>query len=639
MQILEKGFWNSSPVKNYGSIFYLIPNGNTAMLKGPFIKEFGLKHFIVDGKVVHVPHDESLRSFFGYQPGELTASFNNYVCPYITFDQQLLATGDDSFLLRYTFNNKAREDKDVTLLFACMTDREVEAVDCSDSQVNFTFDLSKKKNVPGDGTVDFSSLREWFVEDEKMNLLVDFKRGKLETIKQYVSRSGQDSVVSQGVELTDEIFIPAGESVTFEIRLSFGKDSSCSYNVMKELWDEFSRKLPAPHFDNKEQKLAYYKSWYVLFFNEVKRKGVHWCLTGLGFPSMWVWDTSPFIADAYLNIDPVFVQNLVETQLQNLKETGMMPLHVLLSIKDKKENKEEITQIPLVANTAIKVYRQTQDKDFARLAYESLKKNYSWFETRRKPDKLVPLWGIDDKRAPYHYGPESGMDNCPVYKNGPAYSVGINSAKYSFERAMAEFASVLEMQAESQDWQDASRATQDFMLQNMWDENDTYYYALNYGLEKIRIKTSDVYPGLYVGVFPDDKVKLMSKVFEDEFLTDYGLTTVSMKEQCFDPSLYALGAVWPFMSYMIYSGLKRSGCNKLAEKVFQGTVRALSEFPGVFECYNPIEHTLGRLKDGPICIPHMSFCAGGVVSIFMMRDENLTLTGTKSKPDVCELYV
>ncbi|HBG28025.1 MAG: hypothetical protein A2Y10_17515 [Planctomycetes bacterium GWF2_41_51] len=621
MNILEKGYWNSSPVKNYGSIFYLNPKGNSTLFEGSFIKEFGLKHFIVDGKVVETPHDESLRAFFDHEPGHVHAVFENFICPFIKLEMDITATGKDCFLLKYTLHNRAFENKDVKIVLGLMANQQVEKIDITNCSAHFIFDLNHKKKKHGDGTIDFSSLRGWFIENEKLDLHLGFTDEKIEIVKEFISRGSETKVLAEGIEMKKELTVKAGQCEFFEMTLCFGEQVTQKQNCVMQIWKEFVKPIPHPKFNNAQEKLAYYKSWYILFFNEVKRNGYHWCLTGLGFPSMWVWDTSPFISDAYINLNPEFVQSLISVQLESLKETGMMPLHVIMGLKDKTERKDEITQIPLVAHTAWKVFEKTRDMSFAGKAYKSLQLNYNWFEIRRKPNNDIPLWGIDDKRAPYHYGPESGMDNCPIYKDGPVYSVAINSAKYSFEAALANFADSLELHDESRIWLKKSKTTLTFMLNNMWDNTDHYYYPLTYDMKKARIKTSDLYPGLYLGIFPVEKVWLIAEVFRREFLTEYGLTTVSMKDENFNPSLYALGSVWPFMNYMIYKGLIQAQCFDLAEQVFTGTIRMLNQFPGVFECYNPVERTLGRLKDGPLCIPHMSFCAAGVVSMCLLRDK------------------
>ena len=75
------------------------------------------------------------------------------------------------------------------------------------------------------------------------------------------------------------------------------------------------------------------------------------------------------------------------------------------------------------------------------------------------------------------------------------------------------------------------------------------------------------------GLFDAEHIRKIATVLEREFLTIYGMSTVSHREDCYNPEVYARGAVWPFMNYMVYKGLVQGGCNELAEKVMQGVVK------------------------------------------------------------------
>ena len=49
-------------------------------------------------------------------------------------------------------------------------------------------------------------------------------------------------------------------------------------------------------------------------------------------------------------------------------------------------------------------------------------------------------------------------------------------------------------------WQERQNATRAFMLEHMWDDAEGFCYPVRYGLERVNLKTSDIYPGMYVGV-------------------------------------------------------------------------------------------------------------------------------------------
>ncbi|AQQ71683.1 alpha-glucosidase [Limihaloglobus sulfuriphilus] len=616
----EKTYWNACPVKNYGSILYLLPKQNTGLLKGPFLDEIGLKHFEVDGKVVKTKDDATMYRQFDYSPGRMHTEFKNFICPFISFEEELTAAGGESYRLRYTLRNRAHEDKEVTLAFNFLSDRKLEKVEKDSRSTRLFYDLNKKDVKPGQGISDFSYLFEWYIENKDFQISIEYPQSETSLLSNKQILAEQEVVVSQGSRVLHKAMIKSGQTYVFDVKLNLSASlETYKPGYVGKEWSDFVEKLPVPEFKNEQEKFVYYKSWHVLFSNEVHRRGVDWVIAGLRFPSIWVWDTSPFVADAYMSFDPGLVQGMILDQLKSIKTSGMMPLHAILGYMQPEQQKDDITQIPLVAKAAWDVFKISKDLVFAKKCYESFSFNYQWFESSRKPNDNVPLWGIDDKRAPYFYGPESGMDDCPIYDNGPVYSVGINSAKFSFEGAMAAFASVLGQEDQAKDWQEKQKTTRKFMLENMWHEKDSFCYPLTYELKKVDIKTSDIYPALYVGVLDSDKIKKVARVLESEFLTRCGMTSVSMKEECFNPDVYARGSVWPFMNYMVHKGLTSAGCRELADKVLDAVIKTLVDFPGVFECFNPVEYKLGRVKDGPVCTAHMSFCAAGVICMLLER--------------------
>lgn len=618
----EKTYWNACPVKNYGSIIYLLPKGNTGLLQGPFISQIGLKHFEVDGKVVNTKDDATFYRHFDYSPGSLKTQFKNYICPFIKFDEQLTASGQDSYLLKYTFYNTAFEDKELDLVFDFFSDRKLENIEKGDTFTRLNYDLNKNTEKPGQGICDFSYLFEWYIEDKDFTVSIEYPESKTELFRDTQIIGDKETVISEGSEVIHKVKISAGEKYEFDIKIDFSSNNKkYEPGYVEKEWEKFVDKLPKPDFKNKDEEFVFYKCWHILFSNEVHRNGVDWCIAGLRFPSIWVWDTSPFIADAYMTFKPEMVQGMILDQLKSIKKTGMMPLHAILGYMDSEERADDITQIPLVAKAAWDVFNISKDKEFARKCYEGFNFNYQWFENRRKPNADVPLWGIDDKRAPYFYGPESGMDDSPIYDNGPVYSVGINSAKFAFERAMAGFAEVLDKKEQSLKWKERQEATRSYMLRNMWDESSGFCYPLTYELEKVDIKTSDIYPALYVGLLDGDKVREIEKVLREEFFTVCGLTSVSKKESCFNPEIYARGSVWPFMNYMAHKGLVRAGCIDFADAILVNIVETLNNFPGVFECFDPESYQLARVKDGPVCTAHMSFCAAGVICMLLESEK------------------
>jgi glycogen debranching enzyme len=70
-----------------------------------------------------------------------------------------------------------------------------------------------------------------------------------------------------------------------------------------------------------------------------------------------------------------------------------------------------------------------------------------------------------------------------------------------------------------------------------------------------------------------------------DVLTPFGLRTLSERHPCFDPFGYHRGAVWPFDSWLGWSGLRAAGHEEEAERVragVLGAVERLGRFPELY---------------------------------------------------------
>ncbi|MBL8028244.1 MAG: hypothetical protein JNL74_17605 [Fibrobacteres bacterium] len=421
-------------------------------------------------------------------------------------------------------------------------------------------------------------------------------------------------------EWLGDIVLPGKSETAIEIPVIYGS-KICkkpeAKNAMLPEWNQYAEQIPTVNFRNESERSAYYKAWSILYFNEVKRNNKQWVMTGTGFGSMWIWDTSPFIINAYLKIKADWAREMVKQQLLSIRSDGFMPLHALTAEYIDSEPPNSITQIPLVPDSVLTLFLQNNDKEFIEWTYPLLVKHYGWFERRRKPLEELPLWIVDDYRKPYFSGAESGMDNSPIYQGRPIYSVAQNAAKVSFEHAMHKLALTLSKPDDALIWLKRKEATVEAIESRMWSEKEGFYFPLTLELEQIGIKTSDVFPALFFDFCKPLRIKQVIQCLQDEFLTEYGLTTVSRNEKVYISGNYFQGAVWPCMNYLAYRGMKIHGFNDLAEKILQGTVKTTISFPSIYECYDAERKTTGYYN-GPV-LPFMSFCAASLINMFLER--------------------
>ncbi len=87
---------------------------------------------------------------------------------------------------------------------------------------------------------------------------------------------------------------------------------------------------------------------------------------------------------------------------------------------------------------------------------------------------------------------------------------------------------------------------------------------------------------LWAGAPVDGAAERLS---EPDVLTDFGLRTLSDRHPCFDPQSYHRGSVWPFDSWLGWSGLRAAGHLEAAERVRQGVLAGVERIGRYPELY------------------------------------------------------
>jgi len=87
---------------------------------------------------------------------------------------------------------------------------------------------------------------------------------------------------------------------------------------------------------------------------------------------------------------------------------------------------------------------------------------------------------------------------------------------------------------------------------------------------------------LWAGAAPDGAAE---RLVAPDVLTPWGLRTLSSEHPLFDPVAYHRGSVWPFDSWLGWSGLRAAGLHVDAERVRTGVLDALDRLGGAPELY------------------------------------------------------
>jgi glycogen debranching enzyme len=129
---------------------------------------------------------------------------------------------------------------------------------------------------------------------------------------------------------------------------------------------------------------------------------------------------------------------------------------------------------------------------------------------------------------------------------------------------------------------------QDFWL------DDLGFYALALQAEDRPAAVVSSNPGqaLWAGIVEPDKCeKTVKRLMAADMFNGWGIRTLSADNQCYNPTGYHVGTVWPHDNSMILAGFRRYNFDAQALQIFNGIVEAAMDFdhyrlPEVFAGFN-----------------------------------------------------
>jgi len=334
----------------------------------------------------------------------------------------------------------------------------------------------------------------------------------------------------------------------------------------------------------------YYYAWYVLragllsprFF--LTREAMAPSL--INYVGVWQWDAF-FHALAYRHIDQNLAEDQLRVMLDHQREDGMIPdaVHdegVVTSIAlPHSDQVAEVTKPPLIAWTALKLFKTSGHRDFLDEIYEPLRRWTDWWFEKNDDDHD----GIVQYNHPY----SSGLDDSPLWDEGvPVESPDLNTYLVMQLDAQAEIADILGKHADAiKDRERASDLIQR-MVAYFWDERAGAFWAKRNG-QPVRVLTPfNLYP-LLTGRLPramDDRL-IAHLLSPEEFWTRFPIPTVAKNDARYNPDQMWRGPTWVNINYLFIEGLTRCGYTDLARAVRERTMELLMTHDDIFEYYNP----------------------------------------------------
>jgi glycogen debranching enzyme len=164
-----------------------------------------------------------------------------------------------------------------------------------------------------------------------------------------------------------------------------------------------------------------------------------------------------------------------------------------------------------------------------------------------------------------------------------------------------------------------SRVLKKEFNRDFWMENENYF-ALALDAEKKQRKAITSNPGhlLFTGIIAKEKIKhLLSRLFQSDLWTPYGIRTHSSKEPDFDPYSCHMGSVWPHDNWVIYMGLRELGFNSYAERIKEALLRAFRELGKIPELYAVVDSKIVDLAgiEGVWANPIQAWSSAGLLEM------------------------
>src|SRR3990167_10337299 len=341
------------------------------------------------------------------------------------------------------------------------------------------------------------------------------------------------------------------------------------------------------------------------------------------YEQQWLWD-SCFHAIVQRWIDPEMAKRelltVVAHQVDNGTHTGMIP-HMNYWDNAGSElwgiaHRSIITQPPIIAYAAVRIYEVSPDKDFLFSLYEPLSNYHHWLRKTRDPD--------NDNLVSIIHPWESGWDasqrwdrilklNKPTddasklervklvlalktYDCDPnaleqqnyfsVEAIDFNNIRATDIESLAAIAKILGKDDDSMSWKSIAKKIQGAIHRKMVLEN---YYDLTSADEiPIRVNNAAKFISLFGGsISHREALELVKKLQSHVYWPHFGITTTPTSSDTFDPNRYWRGNVWPCVNWLIYKGLKRYHFDDVAKKLARNYIDLVLE-NGFWEYYNPL---------------------------------------------------
>lgn len=224
-------------------------------------------------------------------------------------------------------------------------------------------------------------------------------------------------------------------------------------------------------------------------------------------------------------------------------------------------------------------FRKTKDLKFLNFYWGNIIRAVHWLEEYGDRDKDFFLeYERKNPKGLFHQGWKDSFEN--HLKITPPVAI-VEAQGYHYA-ALSEVAHLAEVKKDAE-LARSLRKRADILKKEFnkrfWMPKEKYF-ALALDGEKQQRKAITSNPGLllFTGIVEEDKIEsVVSRLFQEDLWTPYGIRTHSILEPDFSPFSYHLGSVWPHDNWMIAEGLRKLGKKEEFGKIKEAILRVIKE--------------------------------------------------------------
>jgi len=288
---------------------------------------------------------------------------------------------------------------------------------------------------------------------------------------------------------------------------------------------------------------------------------------------LWLWD-SVFHAVGHRHVNTQLAQDLILAIFDHQAADGFIP-HMATP-----NGASDVTQPPVIAWGAVKVFEKSGDHAFLETVYQKNKAFLYWCrENRVKGAEGLYIWktaGEEICRCA-----ESGMDNSSRFDD----VVNVEAIDFSCfmaneTRQMRRMAEILDRPDEAAAFAAWHTALCAAVNQKLWDAADGFYFDFDYDRGRIhKVWSVASFLPLFAGVCDEARAAALAAQLQNPatFATAFPIPCVAKSDPTFGSDMWR-GPVWINYNYMVIDGLREYGYTALADALRDRTVDVMKEW-------------------------------------------------------------